>query len=369
MFTPLELIWILLIFLYFSFDIILLLAVNKIKLKPFNNSSPLPISVVIAAKNEAENLKTNLPYILKQNYPVFEVIVVNDQSKDNTIEVLERLKKHYQSLKYLNVDFNTTSSKKNALNLGIHHANYEYLVFTDADCKPISENWLMHLQNHFSPQHELVLGFSPYRQLPNPVNPIIRFETLFTAINYFGFSKIGMPYMGVGRNLAYTKSLYRKIGGFKTHRHLLSGDDDLLVNQAVKKTQIALCLNPDSFVDSQPKLNFKSWFDQKRRHITTASHYQLKHKIWLSLQYLTKVLFWFIAIPLTIYLEVQNNFQLYFTGIILFILLLKAGLNYNIYKKFSSHDLWYWSYLLELNLICLQFYIFTRNLFSTKSNW
>ncbi|RRO21394.1 glycosyltransferase [Flavobacteriaceae bacterium 14752] len=369
MFTPLELIWILLIFLYFSFDIILLLAVNKIKLKPFNNSSPSPISVVIAAKNEAENLKTNLPYILKQNYPLFEVIVVDDQSKDKTLEILKQFEERYQFLKCLSVKSSLKSSKKNALDLGIHHAKYEHLVFTDADCKPISENWLMHLQNHFSPQHELVLGFSPYRKLPNPINPIIRFETLLTAINYFGFSKIGMPYMGVGRNLAYTKSLYRKIGGFKTHRHLLSGDDDLLVNQAVKKTQIALCLNPDSFVESQPKLDFKSWVNQKRRHVTTASYYRLKHKLWLGLQYISKVLFWFIAIPLSVVLEIQNNFQLQFVSNILFLLILKSFLSFNIYKIFLSKDLWFWSYYLEIKLICLQFYIFTKNLFSPKSTW
>ncbi len=369
MFTPLELIWIILISLYFSFDIILLLAVNKIKLKPYSNNSPSPISVIIAAKNEVENLKNNLPYILKQNYPQFEVIVVDDQSKDKTIEILQQFEKQYQFLKCIGVKSSKKSSKKNALNLGIHHAKYEHLIFTDADCKPLSENWLMYLQNYFSPQHELVLGFSPYRKLPSPVNRIIRFETLLTAINYFGFSKIRMPYMGVGRNLAYTKSLYRKVGGFKTHCHLLSGDDDLLVNQAVEKTQIALSLNSDSFVESQPKLDFKSWVNQKRRHITTASHYRLKHKFWLGLQYLSKVLFWFIAMPLSLVLEIQNNFQLQFISILLFLLVLKSLLNFQVYKIFLSKDLWFWSYYLEIKLICLQFYIFTKNLFSPKSTW
>lgn len=369
MYSPYELIWLFFLLLYFFFDIILFFAIDNIDTRNNTNVFHRPLSVIIAAKNEAQNLTANLPFILNQNYPQFEVIVVNDQSQDETVKVLDGFKKHNPFLKYFNVDKDLKSSKKKALDFGIQQAKYEHLILTDADCKPQSVMWLNHLQNSFSTQHQLVIGFSPYQKQASYINSIIRFETLQTAINYFGFSQLGMTYMGVGRNLAYTKSLYKKLKGFTSHNNLLSGDDDLLVNQAAKTSHIALCIHPDSFVESLPKTNIKAWISQKRRHITTATYYQLKHQFWLGLQYLSKVLFWFLVIPLTLYLEIQNNFQFNFLGFVLLLLLIKFAFNYKIYKKFASWDLWVWSYFWELNLICLQFYIFTRNLFSTKSNW
>lgn len=369
MFSPLELIWFIIISLYFFFDFLLYLSVLSINTKPSFRKDKLPITVIIAARNEAHRLKVNLHSILNQNYPKFEVLVINDQSNDNTLEILNAFKNKYKNFNFLSVSPSVKSSKKNALDLGIKNAKYEHLVFTDADCKPLSEKWLSLMQRNFFSKCQLVLGFSPYQKKSSYINAIIRFETLMTAINYYGFAKIGIPYMGVGRNLAYTKTLYQKLDGFKSHQDLLSGDDDLLVSKASKHQEIALCLHPNSFMLSEPKEDLASWISQKLRHITTASHYRLRHKLLLSLQYLSKAFFWFLALPLTILLEIKYNVQFYYAGTILLIFILKSILNFKIFKQFLSQDLWSQTYFWELNLVCLQFYIFTRNLVSKKSNW
>ena len=175
--------------------------------------------------------------------------------------------------------------------------------------------------------------------------------------------------MGVGRNLAYTKSLYEKNQGFQSHQQLLSGDDDLFVNQVVQYHQVGLCLNPESFMESQPKTNFKSWIEQKRRHITTAPHYSLKHKLLLGFQYLIKVLFWGLAFPITFIFTFQNGFKLIYLAILILFLGLKIKMSRKVFKTFKSQDLWMTAYFWEFVLISIQFYIFTKNIFSPKKNW
>ena len=369
MFVQIELIWMLILLLYFGFDTVLYFSFFKIKSHPSPDFKFFPLSVIIAAKNEEVNLKENLTSILNQDYPDFEVIVVDDQSQDNTQHILKTFSKHHPHLKYLKVSPNISSSKKTALDLGINSAQHNHLVFTDADCKPFSNKWLESISQDFSAQHTMILGFSPYQKKSGLLNQIIRFETLQTALNYFSFANLGLAYMGVGRNLAYTKKLYQKTNGFESHKHVLSGDDDLFVNQVAQNYKIGLCLDRDSFVESKPKTDFKVWINQKRRHITTASHYRFTHKFLLSFQYLIRVLFWVLILPLTLYLEINSDYKLVFISSLFLLLIIKMWLNRKIFKILSSQDLWFSAYLYEIVLICLHFYIFTQNIFSPKKTW
>lgn len=364
-----EQIWIILLLLYFSFDFILFISVYRIKFPTNKKNREFPLSIIIAVKNEAKNLKENLPLILNQSYSKFEIIVINDQSEDDTESILKSFAEQHKHLKYLNVNLKIKSSKKKALDLGIKSARYEHLIFTDADCKPLTNSWLKIMQTHFSELKPIVLGFSPYQKKSGFLNKLIRFETLQTAVNYFGFANLGLAYMGVGRNLAYTKSLYEKKRGFQSHQQLLSGDDDLFVNQAAQQNQIGLCINPNSFMESQPKTDFKSWVEQKRRHITSAPHYYLKHKLLLSFQYLIKVIFWGLALPLTIFLTYQSGFKIFYLAILLTLLSFKILLSQKIFNTFKCGDLRITAYFWEIILICIQFYIFIKNLFSPKKNW
>lgn len=308
-----------------------------------------PVSVVVCARNEAHNLRKYLPAVLGQQYPHFEVLVVDDDSTDDTGAVLTAFQANYTHLRVLHLSPKTSPGKKYALAQGIEAARYEYLVFTDADCAPASARWLEHLVEGFhgggvephSPI-EIVLGYAPYRPGPGLLNHWIRFETIFTAMQYFSFALAGRPYMGVGRNLAWHKSLFQRVGGFATHAHVPSGDDDLLVNAAAHAGNTALCLAPEAFVYSDAERTWADWFRQKRRHLGAGKFYRREHQIALGLLTLTQVLHYFLL------------FVLLFSGfgtvsVILFVvrLTISAGFFKKILRQFRDEPLLVWFPLLD----------------------
>lgn len=261
-----------------------------------------PVSVIISARNEYENLKNFLPSVLEQDYSTYEVIVVNDASDDESYFYLESLNKKYNHLKHINIkrDDKFIRGKKLALTLGIKAAQYEYLLFTDADCKIMSNDWIRRMISSYNDETEIVLGYGGYIKKKGFLNKIIRFDTLFIAMQYFGFAKAGYAYMGVGRNLSYKKSLFLKNKGFASHINLISGDDDLFVNENATKKNIAV--NTSAHTRSVPQNTFFSWVKQKKRHQTTFSRYKAKHKFLLSMEPLSRALF-YALIPVILIID------------------------------------------------------------------
>ncbi|AUP78377.1 glycosyltransferase [Flavivirga eckloniae] len=328
----------------------------------------ISVSVLICAKNEAENLQNFLPLVINQDYPDFEIVLINDASNDNTLQVMEQFASKHKNIKIVNVK-NTEAfwaNKKYALTLGIKASKHEYLLFTDADCKPASKHWIKHMTAHFSDKKHLVLGYGGYVKIKNSfLNKLVRFETLVTAIHYFSFAKLGLPYMGVGRNLAYTKTKFFKANGFVDHMKLPSGDDDLFINQVANKKNTSICVTTNSFTESIPKTSFRSWFKQKRRHVSTAKFYKLKHKILLTLIYSSQLLFWGLAILL---FSIPYNWE-----IVLALVLFRMIFQYVIYnksaKKLREKDLLVLLPFLEVFLIIVQLTIFINNLISKPNYW
>ncbi|HBX51470.1 MAG TPA: glycosyl transferase family 2 [Bacteroidales bacterium] len=271
--------------------------------KKQNTEKQESVSIVICAKNEAENLEQFLPEILTQEYPDFEVVVVNDCSEDETEMVLTRLAQQYPRLKitFIKKDEKFTHGKKLALSLGIKATKNEWLLLTDADCIPAGKNWLASMVANFTGKKEIILGFGGYFKKPGLLNKLIRFDTAFIALQYLSFATSGMPYMGVGRNLAYKRSLFFRNKGFASHAHIKSGDDDLFVNEVAKKSNTCIEFSPESFTHSQPENSMFNWFYQKKRHLTTGGFYKKKHKFILSLEPLTRLLFYFSFAGLIIF--------------------------------------------------------------------
>ncbi|MEL6943264.1 MAG: glycosyltransferase, partial [Bacteroidota bacterium] len=240
------------------------------------------VSIIICAKNEAENLRKNLPLILNQNYPSFEIIVVNDNSSDETHEILLEFQKMYPILHTISRKENDIG-KKFALANGIQAARYNVLLLTDADCRPNSLNWLNIMQQSIGEKVEVGLGYAPYNSYKGILNKFIRYETFYTALQYLSFALWKQPYMGVGRNLIYQKSLYYKVGGFNSHEHIASGDDDLFINAISHLDNTTIVLNEQTFMYSEPKRDWKSYFRQKTRHLSTSTSYRFKHQVLLGL--------------------------------------------------------------------------------------
>ncbi len=325
------------------------------------------VSVIIAARNEAENLKQNLTHFIKQDYPNFELILINDNSTDDTLKVLNNFKKEYHSYSISVIDINnqTNGNKKHALTKGIAQAKSDFLLFTDADCIPNSKNWIRNMSSHFSKNKTLILGYGAYKKIPNSfLNKIIRFETLLTALQYFSYAKMRLTYMGVGRNIAYNKQLFLKRNGFESHKNIRSGDDDLFINQVATKNNVAICYDKDSFTISKPHTNLKKWLKQKRRHITTATHYKPIHQFLLGLFYLTQFLFWTVGFYLLFSVIWQK---------IAILMAIRIGIQYLIFgfvaKKLNEKDLCIFTPILEVLLIYIQLYIFLANSIQKPKTW
>jgi poly-beta-1,6-N-acetyl-D-glucosamine synthase len=311
----------------------------------------IPVSVIISARNEEQNLLANLPLILAQDYPDFEVIVVNDCSYDSTNQILLDFKEAHENLKIVTVVDNDRyrTGKKFALTLGIKGAKNEHLLFTDADCIPASPNWITRMAANFNQEVSLVLGFSPYKKEGNIINPLIRFETIKTAISYFSSALKGDAYMGVGRNLAYTKTLFFNKKGFATHMHILSGDDDIFVNENATGTNTSIEIHPESFMLTTAKTSLGAWFHQKRRHSGAGKFYKGKHRFALSMDAMTGLGF-YVFLTLCLIL----NFQpIIVTGLFIFRLIFQLVIYRKLFRHFGSKYL-----LFSLPFLDIVYYIY-----------
>ncbi|MFC2080162.1 glycosyltransferase [Bacteroidota bacterium] len=261
------------------------------------------ISVVICARNEAENLAKNLPLFLEQDYPEYEIVVVNDCSTDNTEEVLMNLKVKYARLHYTTIhpDRKFTHGKKLALTVGIKAAKYDHLLLSDADCYPVSDQWIKTLSRHFSKTTELILGVSKFERKKGILNIIIRFEMLFSTMQYMAFAINGNAFRGVGRNLAYKKELFFRHKGFASHLKVIAGDDDLFVSEAATRSNTAIELSKKSFMISEAPSSLGEWLKQKKRRLSTVKFYKTSSKIRFETEYLSRILYYISAIYLLFY--------------------------------------------------------------------
>jgi len=335
------------IFLIIQLRYFLYLYLKTSKFKKKNvKSTTEPVSVIICARNEAENLKELLPSILNQFYPEFEVIVVNDASTDGTADVLAHFKQQYPQLYVTGIEPREgySGGKKLAQTIGIKAAKFDQLVFTDADCKPASPNWIRHMQSNFLSQTEIVLGYGAHAPCKGLLNKWIRTDTVYIAMQYLGFALARKPYMGVGRNMAYRKELFFKNKGFASHLHIPSGDDDLFVNETTNKYNTTVELHPESFTYSRPAPSWQKWMLQKRRHLGTSNAYKKSTKRLLVLELITRELFFLLSAVMLIF----GNLQAYVL-IFLFIRTVVFGIVFKLLmKRLKERNLLLFSFLYDL---------------------
>ncbi len=240
------------------------------------------ITIIVCARNEAHNLTQHLPMLLGQRflYP-YEVLLVDDDSSDHTETVVNNLQQQYQHLRYLPLRPKEHPGKKMALQTGIRAARHPTLLLTDADCQPASDQWLAHMATAMPPGG-LVLGYAPMLHTGHWLNGWARFETAYTAMQYFATAHAGWPFMGVGRNMGIQRNLFEAVGGFERHLHITGGDDDLLVNNTATGRNTGLCLAPEAFVYSTAKTTLRGWLLQKQRHLTAGLGYKFWHNMVLG---------------------------------------------------------------------------------------
>lgn len=334
------------------------------KNKQKDTGSP-PVSVIICARNEEDNLFENLPIILEQDYPNFEVIVVNHQSVDDSIHILKAYAREYDHLRIIDLERNKhlKNSKKLPLTLGIKGAKNDFVLLTDADCTPSSKDWIRKMVDQSSESKPIVLGYGPYQKENGFLNKIIRFDTTQIAINYFSYAKNGLAYMGIGRNMGYTKAIFENNSGFKSHYDLQSGDDDLFIQEVAKKKNYSINFEPDCTVYSDPKKSWTTWIQQKHRHFTTAPKYRVIHKALLG-TYSFSLFLVYVSFAL---LLIETRFWI--VGCILFgvRIFLSWLINGVLFAKLKQKDLIILIPFLELFLFILMPFIYYTK--QTNNKW
>ncbi len=325
------------------------------------------VSVVIAARNEYLNLKENLPFLLNQDYPEFEILVVDDHSQDDSWDLLCAFRIHNPHLRIIRLTDSVVvcEGKKFPLSVGIKEAAFSRLLLTDADCRPVGPFWIRQMIEAAGGQGQFVLGYGKFYRRRGLLNKLIRFDALHVATMYFSAALSGFPYMGVGRNLSYRKETFIESGGFVQHYDLSSGDDDLFVSENAKKNEMSISLHPNSFMFSEPKKRWSAWWHQKRRHMTTGNRYRFNTKLYLSLYFLVIVLF-----PASAAVLLLSNYQLAaVAGMILIKWIIQWISFRRITKKLKEKNLLLISPVFETILALLYALIHISNILKKPGRW
>lgn len=331
------------------------------------NASTPPVSVVICARNETKNIRNFLHLVLEQDYPNYQVVVVNDCSWDDTGKALDEFEDAYKNLKVVTLleQERYKHGKKFALSLGIKAAEHEILLLTDADCRPAGKNWLREMTKNITAEKEVVIGYGAYEKASGFINRWIRFDTVFNAIQYLSCAIGGNAYMGTGRNLCYKKSLFFKNKGFASHSHVLSGDDDLFINQVATAKNTVVEINSDAFTYSKAKESFSTWFKQKKRHMSTGSHYKAKHQFMLGLFFFSQI-FFYLTLAALLILKVKMEIVISAYALRLLIQLIVFGKGM---QRLKELDLLWLTPLFDILIVLFYPILATSNLFIKNKTW
>ena len=336
--------------------------------KASNLPKKIPISVIVCAKNQEENVTKFIPLLAEQNYGDYEIILIDDASSDSTLDLFEAFEKQYTNIRLVKVANNEAfwGNRKFSLTLGIKAAKNPYLLFTDADCYPVSKDWITNMSSQFTMQKTIVLGYGAYEKIGGSfLNKIIRFENLVNTVQYFSWTKSGKPYKGVGRNFGYKKEEFFNVNGFIDHMKIRAGDDDLFINQVANSRNTTICFDPNSFTYCQPKKSFKEWMELKRINHATTTFYKPFDKIQLLVFFISQLLFLILPIILLLFqfqwIAVISliGFRYLFAWIVLGF---SAG-------KLKEKDVMYWFPIVEIILIFTQLNLFTSNIYSKPVYW
>ena len=352
-------IYILLILIVIRLSYWLFFFTKLAKYKPVHSNNDVSVSIIVCVKNNIEGIKNLLPKLLKQNYSNYEVILIDDFSTDG-------LQEYVQSIGESNLIYHKCSrdlpGKKQALSEGIHKANNDWILSTDSDCMPSSLNWIKEMTSTIKEKTEIVLGYGPLNTDNSLSSLLSKYETGYIAMQYLSYSLLGKSYMGVGRNLLFNKSSFLNANPYQDNKDIASGDDDFLVNKIAKKDNVEICIHPNAFCYSNPPSNFGKYFNQKTRHISTASYFQNGVKQMLGIFAVTHISIYLIVLLNFIFnwFSISNGFALLiFMWSIMF--LIQLPIFYKLKESKSLFSLPISDFLLAMFYLLLSPMSFKRN--------
>jgi len=258
-----------------------------------------PVSVIVCSRDSLHYLTELIPVLIDQDYPDYEVVIVNNCSTDETqmfLDDLERIEPRVKVVQ-LRQQLNFFHGKKFPLSMGIKSAQNDLLVFTDPECIPDGNGWLSSVVDSYEKNTEIAIGYCYRKPKKGLADKVMRFIELIDGLNYMSFALMGHPYSADGKCLSYRKTLFYKAKGFTSHYTVSAGDDSLFVNDNAKKGNTTVVIDPDNAIASEP-INFRTWFLQRSFKSSAIPHYGFLTKLLLSVYPLTQVLFFasFIAL-------------------------------------------------------------------------
>lgn len=334
--------------------------------KKTSYSEKAPVSLIIFAKNSANNIQKNLPDYLAQEYPEFEIVLVDNASADNTEDVIETFTEQHKNIKIVSVENNEAfwNNKKYALTLGIKAAKYNHLLFTNINSNPISEHWITEMSKKFTLKKTIILGYEKYKKENSINNLFIRFHRLLKAIQCFAYAKQGAPFMAFGNNLAYKKTEFFKVNGFIKHIKIKFAEDDLFIKDASTKENISYCISKDSFIETDAPKSFNDWFQEQRILSSIEEHFKIKNQFFLSLFFISKLFFYVLASILFFFYP----WQIILAIVVGYFLVQYVVIGLSA-KKLKEPQIIFFLPFLEISLLLIQISIFIANLISKPNHW
>lgn len=328
-----------------------------------------PVSVIVSSKNQLNDLRSNLIYFLDQDYPKFEVIVINDASSDGTQDYLEELEKKYDHLKVVtntiqeNERFN--KGKKFGITLAIKSAIHDTLLFSDGDSYPSSNQWIKKMQSSFSSKKQIVLAYSKLEKRKGLLNRLLRYESLYEGLLSFSFTLSGFPLLAQRRNLGYNRALFFSINGFFSHLNLSRGEAELFVDEASNSTNSSVCLSSEAMTLSCKQKNFAEWLSHKRSYFHLAKQLRFSSLFILGVNFFSQFSFWLLFPVLLIY-RIDTQF-------VLMAFTLRFCLQYIVYWKMCKFTneyglLWFLPFY-EICLMLIHFILSLSTFIKKVHDW
>lgn len=330
------------------------------------------VSIVVYAKNESANLREYLPSLLTQDYPQYEVIVINDGSTDESEDVLKTFEYEYKHLyhTYIPEEARYLSRRKLGLTVGIKAAKYDILLFTEANCFPQSDQWIRNMAAAYTPDTSMLLGYCAYGSYKGLLHKLIAYDNLLMGLQYLSPALAGHPFTGSGRNLSYRKEMFFNHKGFYNSLNLQAGDDDLFVNELATGKNTRAVITPDSITEMARMESFGIWKEMKVSRATTRRH----HKGWSLRFYRMETVSFFLfllAVVASVAMGVMGNWLISVMAGLLYLSLCitKAAVLAKASKLLHQKPQTYWLPLLELLHPLLSVYIRIYRRFRGKSDY
>ena len=328
-----------------------------------------PVSVIVSSKNQLDDLRSNLIYFLNQEYPEFEVIVINDASSDGTEDYLEELQKKYDYLKVVtktiqeNDRFN--KGKKFGITLAIKSATHDNLLFSDADSYPSSNQWIKKMQTYFSSKNQIVLAHSRLEKRKGLLNRLLRYESLYEGLLSFSSALCGFPFLAQRRNIGYTRGLFFSINGFFSHLNLSRGEAMLFVDEASNSRNTAVCLSAEAMTLSNKQKSYLEWCYDKRSYFHLAKRLRFSSLMILGMNFFSQLSFWMLIPVLLIY---QINTQL-----VLLAFSLRFCMQFIVYCKMckftNEYSLLWFQPFYEISLMLINFILLLSTFIKKVHDW